>query len=229
VLAAAGGPAGRAPVDLVLSDMAPNMSGVERWTSRVRCIWRTGDGLRRGHLRARRHLPDQAVPGRRVRRLRAGLRKRYAKVAIRKPAASRKRSPEVYAWRSGGVVCAIKGTGLPRRRRERREERTVHERSCEELLIGRRPGPGLHAPDAGPAHRRAAAGAADVLRQEPRRKGAMSFGARAPSCRARTRSRSPSPTSPVSTRPRRKSANWSSSCATRASSRSWAARSRAAC
>ena len=41
--------------------------------------------------------------------------------------------------------------------------------------------------------------------------------------------RSRSPTSPAATRRRRKSPNWSSSCATRPSSRNWAAAFRAAC
>ena len=35
----------------------------------------------------------------------ADLRKRYAKVAIRKPAASRKRSPEVYALAQGKLAA----------------------------------------------------------------------------------------------------------------------------
>ena len=54
---------GGAAVDLVLSDMAPNMSGVDAYV--------------------------------------ADLRKRYAKLAIRKPAASRRRSNEVYALATG--------------------------------------------------------------------------------------------------------------------------------
>ena len=61
-------------------------------------------------------------------------------------------------------------------------------------------------------------------------KGAMSLRrVRAPSCCPTTRSRSPSPTSPAATRPRRTWPSWSSSCAIRRASRSWAARSRAAC
>ncbi|UHQ24576.1 23S rRNA (uridine(2552)-2'-O)-methyltransferase RlmE [Lysobacter sp. 5GHs7-4] len=89
-------------VDLVLSDMAPNMSGVD-----------AVDLPRAMHLSelamdfADRHL---RVDGAFLIKLFQGvgfddyvreLRRRYAKVSIRKPAASRKRSPEVYALAQG--------------------------------------------------------------------------------------------------------------------------------
>lgn len=89
-------------VDLVLSDMAPNMSGVD-----------AVDLPRAMHLSelamdfADRHL---RVDGTFLIKLFQGvgfddyvreLRRRYAKVSIRKPAASRKRSPEVYALAHG--------------------------------------------------------------------------------------------------------------------------------
>lgn len=89
-------------VDLVLSDMAPNMSGVD-----------AVDMARAMHLSelamdfADRHL---RVDGTFLIKLFQGvgfddyvreLRRRYAKVSIRKPAASRKRSPEVYALAQG--------------------------------------------------------------------------------------------------------------------------------
>lgn len=93
--------AGRA-VDLVLSDMAPNFSGMD-----------TVDQPRALHLAelardfATAHLkPDGAF----VTKLFMGegfdgyvreLRQRYRKVVIRKPEASRKRSPEVYALAIG--------------------------------------------------------------------------------------------------------------------------------
>jgi 23S rRNA (uridine2552-2'-O)-methyltransferase len=93
---------GKTPVDLVLSDMAPNKSGVD-----------AVDQPRAMHLAelamefADRHLkPGGAF----LIKLFQGvgfddyvrqLRRRYAKVAIRKPAASRKRSPEVYALAQG--------------------------------------------------------------------------------------------------------------------------------
>ena len=93
---------GGQPVDLVLSDMAPNKSGME-----------AVDQPRAMHLAelamdfADRHL----VPGGAfLIKLFQGvgfdgyvrdLRRRYARVVIRKPAASRPRSPEVYALAQG--------------------------------------------------------------------------------------------------------------------------------
>lgn len=98
---------GGKPVDLVLSDMAPNKSGVD-----------AVDMPRAMHLAelamdfADRHL---RVDGTFLIKLFQGvgfddyvreLRRRYAKVAIRKPAASRKRSPEVYALAQGKRAMA---------------------------------------------------------------------------------------------------------------------------
>ena len=96
---------GKTLVDLVLSDMAPNKSGVD-----------AVDQPRAMHLAelamefADRHLkPGGAF----LIKLFQGvgfddyvrqLRRRYAKVAIRKPAASRKRSPEVYALAQGRLA-----------------------------------------------------------------------------------------------------------------------------
>lgn len=93
---------GGQPVDLVLSDMAPNMSGVD-----------AVDLPRAMHLSelamdfADRHLK---VEGTFLIKLFQGvgfddyvreMRRRYDKVVIRKPEASRKRSPEVYALGQG--------------------------------------------------------------------------------------------------------------------------------
>ncbi len=93
------------PVDLVLSDMAPNMSGVD-----------VVDQARLMHLAelamefADRHL---RVDGSFLIKLFQGvgfddyvreLRRRYAKVVIRKPEASRKRSAEVYALAQGKLL-----------------------------------------------------------------------------------------------------------------------------
>ena len=91
------------PVDLVLSDMAPNKSGVDAVDQpRAMHLAELAMDFADGHLQARRHVPDQAVPGRGFRRLRAascgGVTPRWS---IRKPAASRKRSPEVYALAQG--------------------------------------------------------------------------------------------------------------------------------
>jgi 23S rRNA (uridine2552-2'-O)-methyltransferase len=100
------GPAGRAAqVDLVLSDMAPNKSGVD-----------AVDQPRAMHLsELAMDFADRPVADRRpfLIKLFQGtgfddyvkeLRRRYAKVAIRKPAASRKRSPEVYALAQGKLA-----------------------------------------------------------------------------------------------------------------------------
>ncbi len=93
------------PVDLVLSDMAPNMSGVD-----------VVDQARLMHLAelamefADRHL---RIDGSFLIKLFQGvgfddyvrdLRRRYAKVVIRKPEASRKRSAEVYALAQGKLL-----------------------------------------------------------------------------------------------------------------------------
>lgn len=88
--------------DLVLSDMAPNMSGVDQV-----------DQARAMHLAelARDFAQDWLKPGGALLvKLFHGvgfdeyvrdLRRRYDKVVVRKPAASRARSPEVYALATG--------------------------------------------------------------------------------------------------------------------------------
>ncbi len=90
------------PVDLVLSDMAPNMSGVE-----------SVDQARSMHLAelARDFAQDHLKPGGAfLIKLFQGvgfdayvldLKRRYAKVTVRKPKASRSRSSEVYALATG--------------------------------------------------------------------------------------------------------------------------------
>ena len=93
------------PVDLVLSDMAPNKSGMD-----------TVDQPRAMHLaELALEFADQQlrVGGAFLIKLFQGagfddyvraMRRRYAKVAIRKPAASRPRSPEVYALGTGKLA-----------------------------------------------------------------------------------------------------------------------------
>lgn len=92
-------------LDLVLSDMAPNMSGVA-----------VADQIRAMHLAelALAFARDWLAPGGSMLvKLFQGvgfddyvreLRRRYARVVIRKPAASRKRSPEVYALAQGKLA-----------------------------------------------------------------------------------------------------------------------------
>ena len=86
------------PVDLVLSDMAPNMSGVgEVDQIRVMDLADLAEDFARQHLKPGGAFLIKLFQGAGfddyVKRLRAG----YGRVSIRKPKASRPRSPEVYA------------------------------------------------------------------------------------------------------------------------------------
>jgi 23S rRNA (uridine2552-2'-O)-methyltransferase len=88
---------GGAPVDLVLSDMAPNMSGIE-----------TTDQARSVHLAelaldfAARHLKPggnflvKVFQGQGFMEFRAEMQRHFKSLLVRKPKASRDRSPEVY-------------------------------------------------------------------------------------------------------------------------------------
>lgn len=89
---------GGQPVDLVLSDMAPNKSGVEA-VDQPRAIHLSELAMHfaDGHLKPGGALLIKLFHGMGFDDYVRQLRRRYAKVAIRKPAASRKRSPEVYA------------------------------------------------------------------------------------------------------------------------------------
>ena len=112
VLAALERQLGGQPVDLVLSDMAPNKSGMD-----------VVDQPRAMHLAelaldfADRHLKPggdfliKLFQGAGFDAYVRELRGRYARVAVRKPAASRRRSPEVYALAQGLRVNAP-GTAL---------------------------------------------------------------------------------------------------------------------
>lgn len=89
---------GGTKVDLVLSDMAPNMSGVGLVDqTRVMVLAELAEDFARQHLRVGGSFLIKLFQGTDfdayVKRLRAG----YGKVSIRKPKASRPRSPEVYA------------------------------------------------------------------------------------------------------------------------------------
>ncbi|MEO7917637.1 MAG: 23S rRNA (uridine(2552)-2'-O)-methyltransferase RlmE [Dokdonella sp.] len=89
-------------VDLVLSDMAPNMSGVgEIDQIRVMDLADLAEDFARVHLKPGGAFLIKLFQGGGfddyVKRLRAG----YARVTVRKPKASRPRSPEVYALAIG--------------------------------------------------------------------------------------------------------------------------------
>ena len=89
-------------VDLVLSDMAPNMSGVDVVDqARAMHLAELAMEFADNHLRPGGAFLIKLFQGVGFDDYVRELRRRYEKVAIRKPAASRKRSPEVYALAQG--------------------------------------------------------------------------------------------------------------------------------
>ena len=89
-------------VDLVLSDMAPNMSGVDVVDqARAMHLAELAMEFADHHLRPGGAFLIKLFQGVGFDDYVRQLRRRYDKVAIRKPAASRKRSPEVYALAQG--------------------------------------------------------------------------------------------------------------------------------
>ena len=98
VLSALEGTLGGQPVDLVLSDMAPNMSGVDVVDqARLMHLAELAMDFADRHLRTDGAFLIKLFQGIGFDDYVRELRRRYAKVAIRKPEASRKRSAEVYA------------------------------------------------------------------------------------------------------------------------------------
>lgn len=96
---------GDQPVDLVLSDMAPNMSGVDAVDqARVMHLAELAMEFADRHLCTGGSFLIKVFQGIGFDDYVRELRKRYARVSIRKPAASRKRSPEVYALAQGKLV-----------------------------------------------------------------------------------------------------------------------------
>lgn len=93
------------PVDLVLSDMAPNKSGVESIDQpRAMYLAELALDFADRHLRPGGAFLIKLFQGAGFDDYIRGLRRRYAKVAIRKPEASRRRSPEVYALAQGKLA-----------------------------------------------------------------------------------------------------------------------------
>ena len=93
------------PVDLVLSDMAPNKSGVDAVDQpRMMHLAELAMEFADGHFRIGGTFLIKLFQGIGFDDYVKELRRRYAKVAIRKPAASRKRSPEVYALAQGKLA-----------------------------------------------------------------------------------------------------------------------------
>ena len=93
---------GGRPVDLVLSDMAPNKSGVDAVDMpRAMYLAELAMEFADQHLRVDGTFLIKLFQGVGFDDYVRDLRRRYAKVSIRKPAASRSRSPEVYALAQG--------------------------------------------------------------------------------------------------------------------------------
>jgi 23S rRNA (uridine2552-2'-O)-methyltransferase len=93
---------GGQPVDLVLSDMAPNMSGVDAVDqARAMYLAELARDFADAHLRPGGAFLIKLFMGIEFDAYMKDLRTRYAKVATRKPAASRRRSNEVYALAQG--------------------------------------------------------------------------------------------------------------------------------
>jgi len=89
-------------VDLVLSDMAPNMSGVEAVDqARAMYLVELARDFADAHLKTGGSLLLKMFQGVGSDAFLLDLRKRYDKVQVRKPKASRARSSEVYVLASG--------------------------------------------------------------------------------------------------------------------------------
>ena len=90
------------PVDLVLSDMAPNKSGMDAVDQpRMMHLAELAMDFADNHLKPGGAFLIKLFQGVGFDDYVRELRRRYDKVAIRKPDASRKRSPEVYALGQG--------------------------------------------------------------------------------------------------------------------------------
>jgi 23S rRNA (uridine2552-2'-O)-methyltransferase len=91
-----------AAVDLVLSDMAPNMSGVESVDqARAMHLVELAQAFAAAHLKRGGAFLTKLFQGRGFDDYLRGLRTDYERVSIRKPKASRSRSAEVYALATG--------------------------------------------------------------------------------------------------------------------------------
>lgn len=93
---------GCAPVDLVLSDMAPNISGIAV-TDQARAVLLGELALEfaRGHLKPGGDLLVKVFQGSGLDALRNDMKQWFASVAVRKPQSSRDRSPELFLLARG--------------------------------------------------------------------------------------------------------------------------------
>lgn len=93
---------GNQPVDLVLSDMAPNKSGMDAVDQpRMMHLAELALDFSDNHLKPGGAFLIKLFQGVGFDDYVREMRRRFDKVAIRKPEASRKRSPEVYALGQG--------------------------------------------------------------------------------------------------------------------------------
>jgi 23S rRNA (uridine2552-2'-O)-methyltransferase len=93
---------GGARVDLVLSDLAPNMTGVSSVDqARAMDLAELARDFADQHLKAGGAFLAKLFQGAGFDGFLKDLRTRYAKIVMRKPKASRSRSPEVYALCTG--------------------------------------------------------------------------------------------------------------------------------
>ena len=93
---------GDKPVDLVLSDMAPNMTGVDTVDqARAMYLSELARDFADKHLKVGGNFLIKLFQGEGFDAYVKDLRTRYDKLVIRKPAASRRRSNEVYALALG--------------------------------------------------------------------------------------------------------------------------------
>jgi 23S rRNA (uridine2552-2'-O)-methyltransferase len=93
---------GGSEVDLVLSDMAPNMSGVDAVDqARSMYLAELARDFAQQHLKVGGNFLIKLFQGAEFDDYIRDLRKRYTQVKVRKPDASRSRSSEVYAFAAG--------------------------------------------------------------------------------------------------------------------------------
>lgn len=105
VLSALESALGGQQVDLVLSDMAPNKSGIDAVDQpRAMHLAELAMDFADNHLRTGGTFLIKLFQGTDFDAYVRDLRKRYSKLSIRKPAASRQRSPEVYALAQGKLA-----------------------------------------------------------------------------------------------------------------------------
>ncbi len=91
-----------AQVDLVLSDMAPNMTGVDTVDqARAMYLAELARDFAQEHLKQGGDFLIKLFQGEGIDAYVLDLRRRYQRLVIRKPAASRRRSNEVYALATG--------------------------------------------------------------------------------------------------------------------------------